>query len=106
MFLPILAIYGVVYACSALAWRLTMITGGDARKPPFFRTYAMTISAGAINFLTPVINARGEPFRIAAAAAWLGKRRAAGAVLLRCTVHSLGYLLVWDTPVLLAVFSL
>ncbi len=106
MFLPILAIYGVVYACSALAWRLTMITGGDARKPPFLRTYAMTISAGAINFLTPVINAGGEPFRIAAAAAWLGKRRAAGSVILHRMLHSLAYVLVWLTAVILALFLL
>src|SRR2546423_11850350 len=71
MFLPILAIYGVVYACSALAWRLTMITGGDARKPPFLRTYAMTISAGATNFPTPRINAGAAPFRVPPHAAGL-----------------------------------
>src|SRR5256714_14211824 len=83
-----------------------MITGGDARKPPFLRTYAMTIAAGAINFLTPVINAGGEPFRIAAAAAWLGKRRAAGSVILHRMLHSLAYVLVWLTAVILALFFL
>src|SRR5207237_10086268 len=83
-----------------------MITGVDAPKPSFWRTYAMTISAGAINFLTPVINAGGEPFRIAAAAPWLGKRRAAGSVILHRMLHSLAYVLVWLTAVVLAFFLL
>jgi len=77
LFVPILLVYALVYACSALAWRLTM---GDSHRPSFWRTYAVTISAGALNFLTPVVNAGGEAFRVAALAPWLGKRRAAGSV--------------------------
>ena len=61
MFVPILLVYALVYACSALAWRLTM---GDSLRPSFWRTFAVTISAGALNFLTPVVNAGGEAFRV------------------------------------------
>src|SRR2546423_12785455 len=78
MFLPILAIYGVVYACSALAWRLTMITGGDARKPPFLRTYAMTISAVAVSLIKTVIEPGGNACCLTGAAVWVGKSTPAG----------------------------
>src|SRR6266568_113961 len=99
MFIPIVLLYALVYACSALAWQLTM---GDSNRPSFWRTYAVLISAGALNFLTPLINAGGEPFRVAALAPWLGKRRAAGSVILHRMLHSLTYVLVWLTAVVLA----
>jgi len=100
MFIPIVGVYAVVYGCSALAWRLTMKS--DPHKPSFWRTYAMLVSAGALNFLTPVINAGGEPYRIAALTPWLGKRRAAGSVILHRMLHSLSYVLVWLTALGLA----
>jgi len=99
MFVPIVLLYALVYACSARAWQLTM---GDSRRPSFWRTYAVTISAGALNFLTPVVNAGGEPFRVAALAPWLGKRRAAGSVILHRMLHSFAYVLVWFTAIVLA----
>ncbi len=99
MFVPIVLLYALVYACSALAWQLTM---EEFKRPPYWRTYAILISAGALNFLTPVINAGGEPFRAVAVAPWLGQRRAAGSVILHKMLHSLTYVLVWFTAVVLA----
>jgi len=99
MLVPIVLIYALVYACSALAWRLTM---GDSNRPRFWRTYAMTISASALNVLTPVINAGGEPFRVAALAPWLGKRRAAGSVILHRMLNSVAYVLIWLTAIVFA----
>jgi len=99
MFVPIVLLYALVYACSARAWHLTM---GESNRPPFWRTYAVTISAGALNFLTPVVNAGGEPFRVAGLAPWLGTRRAAGSVILHRMLHSFAYVLVWFTAIVLA----
>ena len=99
MFVPIVLLYSLVYACSARAWQLTM---GESNRPSFWRTYAVTISAGALNFLTPVVNAGGEPFRVAALAPWLGTRRAAGSVILHRMLHSFAYVLVWFTAIVLA----
>ncbi|HEY3219781.1 MAG TPA: flippase-like domain-containing protein [Gemmatimonadales bacterium] len=96
MFVPIVLLYALVYACSALAWQLTM---EEFKRPPFWRAYAILISASALNFLTPLINAGGEPFRVAAVAPWLGKRRAAGSVILHRMLHSFTYVLVWLTAV-------
>jgi len=100
MFVPIVLLYALVYACSARAWQLTM---GDSDRPSFWRAYALTISAGALNFLTPVVNAGGEPFRVAALAPWVGKRRAAGSVILHRMLHSFTYVLVWFTAIVLAL---
>ncbi|OLC38606.1 MAG: hypothetical protein AUH75_10560 [Gemmatimonadetes bacterium 13_1_40CM_4_65_7] len=100
MFVPIVALYALVYACSALAWQLTM--AGDPQRPSYWRTFAVLISSGALNFLTPLINAGGEPYRVAAMAPWLGKRRAAGSVILHRMLHTFTYVLIWLTAVLLA----
>ncbi len=95
LFVPIVSLYALVYACSALAWRLTMTN--EPSRPSFWRTYSIIVSAGAMNFLTPVVNMGGEPYRIAALTPWLGKRRAAGSVILHRMLHSLSYVLVWLT---------
>jgi uncharacterized protein (TIRG00374 family) len=100
MIVPIIGLYALVYACSALAWQLTMM--GDPQRPSYWRTYVVLISSGSLNFLTPLINAGGEPFRVAAVAPWLGKQRAAGSVILHRMLHSFTYVLVWLTAVLLA----
>lgn len=53
----------------------------------------------AINFITPVVNAGGEPYRAAALAAWLGTRRAAGSVLQYALLHAISSLLMWLTAI-------
>jgi len=95
MFIPIVAVYGFVYASSAGAWRLTMAS--DPNRPSLWRTYAILVSAGAINVLTPFINMGGEPYRIAALTPWLGNQRAAGSVILHRMLNLLSYVLVWLT---------
>jgi len=99
MFVPIVLLYAVVYACSAFAWRLTM---GDSSRPSYWRTYTISVAGGALNFLTPLINAGGEPYRIAALTPSLGGRRAAGSVILHRMLHSFAYVLVWFTAIVLA----
>jgi len=100
LFLPIVLLYGVAYACNVVAWRLTM---GKGARPGFWRTYAITVSGFSLNFVTPVVNAGGEPYRVAALAGWLGRRRAASSVVLHKMLHSLALLLVWLTALLLAL---
>jgi uncharacterized protein (TIRG00374 family) len=103
LFLPIVLLYGVAYACNVAAWRLTM---GDGSRPGFWRTYAITVSGFSLNFVTPMVNAGGEPYRIAALAGWLGSRRAASSVVLHRMLHSLALLLVWLTALCLALAML
>lgn len=58
---PILLVYGVVYAGNALAWRIVM--AGEPGRPSFLQTYALTISGFALNYLTPVVSLGASPTR-------------------------------------------
>src|SRR5207247_2118599 len=101
---PILALYAVVYACDTSAWWLTM---ADERiRPPFWRAYAITVAGFSLNFVTPMVNVGGEPFKIAAAARWLGVRRAAGSVVIYQVLHTLGMLLSFLTAIVLGLLLL
>jgi Lysylphosphatidylglycerol synthase TM region len=101
LFGPILALYGVVYACHAQAWRLCMPRGQG--RPSFGATYAITVSGFSLNFVTPLVNAGGEPFRAAAVAPWLGRRAAASSVVVHRMLNTLGLLLTWLTALLLTL---
>jgi len=104
LFGPIVALYGVAYACNTAAWRLTMAAG--PARPGFWRTYGITVSGFSLNFVTPMVNAGGEPYRIAALVPWMGRRRAVTSVVLHKMLHSLALLLVWLTALLLGVAML
>jgi uncharacterized protein (TIRG00374 family) len=104
MFLPIVLLYGVVYACNTQAWRL--IIADEPRRPSFLRLYAVTVSGFALNFVTPILNVGGEPFKIAAVAPWLSTRRAAGSVIIHNVLRSLSFLLSWLTALLLGFVML
>ena len=104
LFLPIFLLYGVVYLCNAWAWWLTM--ADEPSHPPFGRTYAILAAGFSLNFMTPMVNVGGEPFRVAAVAPWLGLRRAAGSVVIYQILHTLGMLLCFLTAVALGVVLL
>ncbi len=101
LIVPVLGVYALVYLGSAWAWAVIM--GGEPRRPPLWRTYAFTISGFAINSVTPMANAGGEPFKIAAVSHWLGARRATGSVVIYVMVHALAHFLMWLTALLLAL---
>ncbi len=101
MIVPVVGVYAVVYLTNARAWHVIM--GGEPRRPPFWRTYAFTISGFSINSVTPMANAGGEPFKVAAVSSWLGTRRATGSVVLYVMVHALSHLLMWLSALLLAL---
>jgi len=75
LFVPIMLLYGVVCVCNAAAWWLIM--ADEPSRPPFWRTWAITVAGFSLNFMTPMVNVGGEPFKIAAVSSWLGVRRAA-----------------------------
>jgi uncharacterized protein (TIRG00374 family) len=104
MFAPIFLLYGVVYLLNAAAWQLIM--AAEPHPPPFWRTCAITVSGFSLNFLTPMVNVGGEPFKIAAIAPWLGLRRAAGTVVIYQMVHTFGLLLSFLTAVVLGAVLL
>lgn len=101
VFVPIVLLYGVVTLFNAWAWWLVM--ADEPTRPPFGRTYAILVAGFALNFMTPMVNVGGEPFKIAAVSPWLGVRRAAGSVVLYQMIHVLGMLLSFLVAVVLGV---
>src|SRR3989449_1652132 len=104
MFVPSLSLYGIVYLCNARAWWLMM--ADEPTRPPFWRTYAITVSGFSLNFVPPMVNVGGEPFKIAAVSPWLGVRRAAGSVICYQMLHTLAMVLSWLTALALGLVLL
>ena len=102
--LPIVLLYGVVHLAEASAWRLLL--SNEPGAPGFPRLLAIHISGTAFNYLTPMINAGGEPFKIASLAPGMGMSRATGAVLLAWMVRALGSLWFWLAALVLGLVLL
>jgi uncharacterized protein (TIRG00374 family) len=114
---PIVLVWGGVYICNTVAWRLLLgavsVDHGDGhavgvRAPtvPFARAYAITVASFAINYITPFVNLGGEPFRIAAAAPYVGTSRSAASVVCFRLVHTMAQITFWITALPLAYLAL
>jgi uncharacterized protein (TIRG00374 family) len=98
---PLVALHAVVYGLNTLAWWITL--AHEPGAPPLRTLFRIMIVGFAINFLTPIVNAGGEPYRIAALTPWIGTRRAAGSVLQYAMLHALSSLLMWLTAIATAL---
>ena len=104
VFIPLLVLTGVMYVChGAASW---LMLGAEPNRPAFWRVWAITVSGFSINFVTPMVNLGGEPYKAAALAPWLGTRRAAGFVVLYQMLHSLAIALVSLTALALGAWLL
>lgn len=104
MIVPIVLLFALVYACSAAAWQLVM--ADDANRPSFRHTYAIFVAGLGINHLTPMVNAGGEPYKVATLANWLGTARATGSVILHTMLRTMGSFLMWLTAAVLGLLFL
>jgi uncharacterized protein (TIRG00374 family) len=98
---PIVGLHAVVYGLNAVAWYITL--AHEPGAPPFRSILRISIVGFAINFLTPIVNAGGEPYRMAALTPWLGARKAAGSVLQYAMLHALSSLFMWLTAIVAAL---
>lgn len=106
-FLPIVLVWGGVYLSNTVSWLILLRAGAEAEglvpgaaatiPPP--RAFAITVSAFAVNYITPLAALGGEPLKAAAAAGWVGARRAAASVLAFRIVHTLGQLAFWAATI-------
>jgi uncharacterized membrane protein YbhN (UPF0104 family) len=99
--LPIVLVFLPVYLCNAFAWYLVMAR--SPARPPFLRTFVVTVSGFAINYVTPVVSLGGEPFKVAAVAPWTGTSRATSSVIVFGMLHALSHLFIWLSAVVLAL---
>lgn len=91
--LPVLGVYAIVYAFYNAAWMVLLLD--EPRRPGFWASFAISTTAFGINYITPVVNAGGEPYRAAATAAWTGTSRATGATVLYYLLHALSSFALW-----------
>ncbi len=101
---PILLLQGLSYALNAVAWWLVMPRGDD--RPTLLEVFRISVIGFAFNFVTPIVNAGGEPYRVAALAPRLGLARATGSVLLYVLVHAVTSIAFWLLAILLTAFVL
>jgi len=106
MFPVIFASYGLVYVCNVAAWRVILGNGENGPTLSFWRAYAVFTSSFALNFLTPMLNFGGEPFRVGAAGRVVGIRRAAGSVLIHNVLRTLSFMFGWVTALAIAIVLL
>jgi uncharacterized protein (TIRG00374 family) len=72
----------------------------------FWRAYSLLASGFALNFLTPMLNFGGEPFRVGAAGRIVGLRHAAGSVLIHNVLRTMSFMCGWVTALALALVLL
>jgi uncharacterized membrane protein YbhN (UPF0104 family) len=98
-FVPIIAIWAVMYMFNAGAWYTIL---GEETKHVRFRTlYALTVSGFALNYVTPLVNLGGEPYRILALKDQIGIRRSTSSVILDNMVRMLSHFFFWMAAVIL-----
>ncbi len=79
LLLPIVLVWAVVYLFNAFGW--WTLLGTEPTRPPFLRTWFISVTSFALNYVTPAAGFGGEAFRVAAIAPWLGARRAVGSAV-------------------------
>jgi hypothetical protein len=98
---PILLTSLATYLLNAGAMQLVL--GVEPDPPRFGRTVAIMISGFAVNYMTPVIAAGGEPLRVLALERWIGRQRAVGAVVLYTMFHAMSSAVLWLAGLLVAL---
>jgi uncharacterized protein (TIRG00374 family) len=104
LMLPVIAIWGVAYLLHTTSWGALLRT--EPEHPGFFRTFGVTLTSFALNYVTPVLGFGGEAYRAAAVAPWLGRQRSVGSVVQYRLLHSLAHMLFVLTALVPAIWLL
>lgn len=102
--IPIVGIWLFVYLLNSLAWQVVL-------KPhkgniSFLDIFSISLSGFAINYITPVINLGGEPYKVLALKEKLGTQNAVSSVILYSMLHFLSSFVFWIAAIILVFYSL
>ena len=100
--LLIFATYLAVYFLNAVAWWI--ILDKDTEHLSFTHVFAVIVTGFAINYVTPVVNLGGEPYKAYVLAKKIPPSDSASSVILYTMLHVLSHLFIWLTAIILAVF--
>ena len=104
-FLPVVGIWMAVYLINALAWKLILHDRNtqNSQIPSFINIFRITVSGFAINYITPVINLGGEPYRIFELKEKMGVNKATSKVLSYSMMHVLSHIVFWIASIVLII---
>ena len=105
----ILLLWLGLYMMNALSWRIILGGSGPVRVS-YWRLLKWTVSAFALNTVTPVGLAGGEPYKILELKEYVGAQRATSSVLLFAMMYIFAHFSFWAvaivTYIVLATFGL
>ncbi len=104
LLLPVVLVWAVVYTLNTASW-YTML-GIEPSRPSPLRTWAISVSTFALNYIAPAAGLAGEGYRAIAVAPWLGRQRAIGSVVQYRLLFSLAHMLFVIAAVIPAIFIL
>ncbi|MBL1213304.1 MAG: UPF0104 family protein [Ignavibacteriae bacterium] len=102
--LPIIGVWFIVYLMNALAW--WFVLKSQRKKVSFLEIFSISLSGFAINYITPVVNLGGEPYKIIALKEKLGIHKAVSSVLLYSMLHFLSSFVFWIMVILLMFLTI
>lgn len=95
-FVPILAMWIVVYLLNTLSFYIILRDGSpESENISFLKLFKLTISGFAINYITPFGLMGGEPYKIIELKKDLGIQKATSTVLLATMMHFVSHFIFW-----------
>lgn len=91
----LLGIWALIYMIHTLVYRI--IIGPDAKKLGIFKLMKVVISGFALNHVTPVGLAGGEPYRILEMKAHIGVEKATASTLTFTVMYTFSHVMLWLT---------
>lgn len=99
-FAGIILIWGLVYMVNTLAWYV-IVKEDTTEKIPFYMMFKFTVSGYALNYVTPMGLAGGEPYRIMELRRYMSTEKATGNVILYAMMHVCSHFFFWLTGAVL-----
>ena len=105
-FVPIFGIWIVVYLFNAWSLKIIIKDGTpEAKKVGIWQLMELTISAYAINYMTP-LSIGGEPYKALKLKELLGSQKSTSSVLLYVMMHYVSHFLFWLISIPVFIFIL
>lgn len=95
----IIGVWGIVYLFNAISWY--SIIRGDTTRVSFLSVLKFTISGYALNYITPMGLAGGEPYRIMELRRFMSTEQATANVILYAMMHVCSHFFFWLTAAIL-----
>ncbi len=102
--IPIIGVWALVYILNAWAWAL--VIKSLKHKISYKDVFSISLSGFAINYITPVVNLGGEPYKIFALKKYFGLNNSVSLVVLYSMLHFLSSFVFWFIAIILAIISL